>query len=853
MSEKYLGEVSTPLLINQIKENCAQKRTTLPIASVDELGHIYQYMGATSGSLVHGYFYECVSDGQNPATYSWQQVNTQPTVTPTASGTTFNNATSGLQATNVQDAIDEVVGDLGTAASKDFTTNVAPNNHSLVESNAVYSAINNALTSVYTPRGNIACADLTSSLLIASNVGNVYNTTDSGTTTALFMQGAGIPIPQNSTVGIIQTSPNTYLFNLMGNTIDLHDYQKKDLTQAVEGQTTVEGALGALSTNNQATQAEVNDMNNVLGAKNILSNEVTTNNNWHGVSRTVNADGTITLNGTSTAWDFANFNYVQGQKLIPTGTYIISGGCENTALAVVADGSVIARQYGAGETTFTITDNMVETYARFEMSTDKTFTSESSIIKPMIRLASDPDNTYVPYVPTNAKLNEEKMSYADNGVLGAKNLAKPINSISYLDITVVCDANGVLSITGTASGSGGRLNIVSDSFMLKAGTYKVVHTSNDLTKYSSMVCHKKSDNTSLGYSLIDNGTIDNSHAQFTLASDTECFMGMNTYQGTNYGTDTGTKEYVMVVLADDTDTTYQPYAPTNRECMDYKTNGILGAHNLLLRMDLERIKAANSTATWTNNVGVAKGITITVNDDGTFTVSGTATGRVAFTIVTSSRVDWLDGLYGKELILSGSIANTQLNIWDNTSSIYYAYTGNGEESDIFHIPENNHTILVEFVIGNGNTVNGTIQPIVRLASDTDKTFQPYAKTNKELTDVTQITTLTQSEVFSSIESGYTVNDLAMYKQGKHVWGTLVLSKDSGDLPSSQATVATLKLIPRASMNSWCVCSGNRYGGSPFYVGYMWAASGNGQILICNPSGTTSGVNTAKIMLDYCID
>ena len=250
MSEKYLGENSTPLLINQIKENCTQKRSTLPIASIDELGNTYQYTGTTSGSLGHGYFYECVSDGAVTPTYTWQQVNIQPTAgTPTAATTTFDNTTSGLQATNVQGAIDEVVGDLGTASSKDFTTNVSPNNHALVESNAVYSAINNALTSVYTPRGNITCADLTSSLLIASNVGNVYNTTDSGTTTALFMQGAGIPIPQNSTVGIIQTSPNTYLFNLMGNTIDLHDYQKKDLTQAVEGQTTVEGALGALSTN----------------------------------------------------------------------------------------------------------------------------------------------------------------------------------------------------------------------------------------------------------------------------------------------------------------------------------------------------------------------------------------------------------------------------------------------------------------------------------------------------------------------------------------------------------------------------------------------------------------------------
>lgn len=50
-------------------------------------------------------------------------------------------------------------------------------------------------------------------------------------------------------VGIIKAGANTYLFNLMGNAFDLTDYQKKDLDTAVEGATTVEGALGALASN----------------------------------------------------------------------------------------------------------------------------------------------------------------------------------------------------------------------------------------------------------------------------------------------------------------------------------------------------------------------------------------------------------------------------------------------------------------------------------------------------------------------------------------------------------------------------------------------------------------------------
>lgn len=51
--------------------------TSLPTASASEEGNIYQFTG-TTGTYTNGYFYKCVSDGGNPATYSWTQVNVQP-------------------------------------------------------------------------------------------------------------------------------------------------------------------------------------------------------------------------------------------------------------------------------------------------------------------------------------------------------------------------------------------------------------------------------------------------------------------------------------------------------------------------------------------------------------------------------------------------------------------------------------------------------------------------------------------------------------------------------------------------------------------------------------------------------
>ena len=49
------------------------QKEELPLASADELGNIYQYVGET-GTYTKGYFYECVSNGGVTPTYSWKEV-----------------------------------------------------------------------------------------------------------------------------------------------------------------------------------------------------------------------------------------------------------------------------------------------------------------------------------------------------------------------------------------------------------------------------------------------------------------------------------------------------------------------------------------------------------------------------------------------------------------------------------------------------------------------------------------------------------------------------------------------------------------------------------------------------------
>lgn len=85
-------------------------------------------------------------------------------------------------------------------------------------------------SSAYKPSGSKTVSQLTSSLLIETNLGNIYNITDSGTTTSDFVEGSGHPIASGANVVVVDISstetPN-YKFDLVGGFIDLSNYQPK--------------------------------------------------------------------------------------------------------------------------------------------------------------------------------------------------------------------------------------------------------------------------------------------------------------------------------------------------------------------------------------------------------------------------------------------------------------------------------------------------------------------------------------------------------------------------------------------------------------------------------------------------
>ena len=141
--------------------------------------------------------------------------------------------------------------DAGTAAAKNSTNSITSGSTDVAEAGAVKDAIDAAVVSAYHPGGAKTCAELTSALLVAANEGKVYNMSDTGTTTADFIEGAGKEIGVGADVAVIPVSGG-YKFNLLPGIVDTSGLQPKNLASQVESQSTVEGALGALSTNKAA-------------------------------------------------------------------------------------------------------------------------------------------------------------------------------------------------------------------------------------------------------------------------------------------------------------------------------------------------------------------------------------------------------------------------------------------------------------------------------------------------------------------------------------------------------------------------------------------------------------------------
>ena len=502
-------------------------------------------------------------------------------------------------------------------------------------------------------------------------------------------------------------------------------------------------------TEDKVEQAEVNDIVNVYGAKNLLPfnfSDIVVNNiegTWsgntytrNGVSFTLNDDGSITANGTADASaSTAALIYIMGKNAVrvksPSNPIILSG-CPSGGSEDGYSLATICGSASTGESTYPMKDygegvEISSDYFNLYVRVEKGSTVSNLTFYPMLRSASITDSTYQPYVETNKELSIENQSLIqqinENGAKNRWNIEEAHPVARNLGGTATY-SNGTITVNCAATSySGAYLN----------GAELRAYFS-DLNGIPIILSYKVKGDSSF------TASVGNTNSPKTLNLTTEYLYDEVLFNGAEnikslifYSKDASTQHTITITdfmcrLAIDKDSTYEPYAKTNQQLtessVDWDIYSELGAVNML----------PNNATTQTIN-----GVTFTVNDDGTIEVSGTATANANLNIGS------VNVKAGTRYTISDGIGTLE---HDDKAGAMYATSNpaQGEavwywRTDYIGAPVDRRTAIANYDavvtvyirIPSGATVDYKFKPMFTIASYNGD-YKPYAKSNKELTD-----------------------------------------------------------------------------------------------------------------------
>ena len=160
---------------------------------------------------------------------------------------------------------------------------------------------------------------------------------------------------------------------------------------------------------------------------------------------------------------------------------------------------------------------------------------------------------------------------------------------------------------------------------------------------------------------------------------------------------------------------------------------ILGTKNLL-PLTLENLKAINTEGTWNNNVYTFTGLSLTVNTDylggvESITISGQPTVEYSFVLFQGTLN--LPSTSKFKLGASEANANFDSSVLNGDTSIGYISGASAHLSDV--TLQDNTVTRVKIFFNTSYNASITIYPMIRLATDPNPTYRPYAMGNQELT------------------------------------------------------------------------------------------------------------------------
>lgn len=239
----------------------------------------------------------------------------------------------------------------------------------------------------------------------------------------------------------------------------------------------------------------------------------------------------------------------------------------------------------------------------------------------------------------------------------------------------------------------------------------------------------------------------------------------------NAGTYNNITIYPMIRRADITDATFAPYSnicPIN------------GVESVTVKRTGKNLLGGLITTTTTRY-----GVTFTANSDGTYTANGTnnISGSSYYNYQLSGTGEYRLNLPTGDYYLNGGVnglngsGNTLfLEISDGTNDRYIG-TNSPNSDKLFTINEGEYIRTVFICIANGATANNAIfRPMIRPASISDDTYEPYSGIDTNVDFGQTIYGGTVNPILWNLQGGDIVFDRKVFSVGDLTW-----SKQSGNI------------------------------------------------------------------------
>ena len=536
---------------------------------------------------------------------------------------------------------------------------------------------------------------------------------------------------------------------------------------------------------------------------------------------TVDANGVVTINGTLDS--AANFMLIGNSgantgvpiadysNAIKSGNIISAGLADNSThwlLLVYRDSNnaFISEQQVKGDTVITVPNGSV--YFQIKTYTPAG-TYNNAKLYPMIRKANILDSTYEPYHPSvvntlmDAEVIESRNKCDISNAVKATNFISDVDSdgtIHFKDISSIAwtstylaklelKENGEYIISSDVNLTYGRIAMNLSPTAIPATANKpdiTIHTSGInygemLGKYVGKASFKSNANQTV-YLWFCNDSNNASHAAFNAK--------------------------IMVRDASETDPTYKPYyIPLKDSMFPRDEQRVLGAKNL------------NSYPYFSQNE-TQQGITFSDNN-GILTLTGLATADAYFNMhvrnYDAAKLILPNGRYilsgcpnfnGVKLIAYCTKNGSAFNLGEDIGN-GVAITLNGDDNYTDKV----QLQLTVFVAKNTDISTPVIcKPMLRLATDPDDTYVPYAMTNKELTERVGKTLISSDDLndikdagIYAFDSAPTNSPLSPSSSPEEYSGMIVMKNGSSGFITQvvfRATGSRANMYIRAYSGSW---------------------------------------------------